>query len=74
MEAFRIYFDYVELNQKINIQYELVDMKTIAFQTPTCLVVPDDQNRTVPIVVMQDEKVIAKINFLYVARKCTTLI
>jgi len=49
-------------------------MKTIAFQTPACLMVPNGQNRTVPIVAMQDEKVIAKFNFLYLARKCATLI
>ncbi|CAF1075259.1 unnamed protein product [Rotaria sordida] len=66
-KALHIYFDYVELNQKKNIRYEFVDMKTIAFQTPACLMVPNDQNRTVSIVAMQDETIIAKFNFLYLA-------
>ncbi|CAF1340144.1 unnamed protein product [Adineta steineri] len=63
-----IYFDYEELNQKTNIQYELIDMKTIAFQTPACLMDPNGQDRTVSIVAEQDEKVIAKFNFLYLSR------
>ncbi len=62
------------LNQKKNIQYELVDMKTIAFQTPACLMDQSGQDRTVPIVAKQDDKVIGKFNFLYLARKCTTRI
>ncbi|CAF1463034.1 unnamed protein product, partial [Rotaria sordida] len=55
-KALRIYFDYVELDQKKNIRYEFVDMKTIAFQTPACLIAPDGQNRTISIVAVQDEK------------------
>ncbi len=71
--AFHVYFDFLELNQKTNIQYELVDMKTITFQTPACLFAPSDQNRTVLIVIIQNEKVIGKFNFVYLSRKCTTL-
>ncbi|UJR12315.1 hypothetical protein I4U23_016492 [Adineta vaga] len=65
--AFHVYFDFSELNQKINIQYELVDMKTITFQTPACLLAPGDQSRTVPIITIQNEKVIGKFNFFYIS-------
>jgi hypothetical protein len=71
--AFHVYFDFLELNQKTNIQYELVDMKTITFRTPACLFAPTDQNRTVPIIAIQNEQVIGKLNFVYLSRKCTTL-
>lgn len=74
VEAFRVYFDYPELNQKSNILYELVDTKTITFQTPVCLAVLNDKNHTVPIVVIQDEKIVGKFNYVYLARKCTTSI
>jgi hypothetical protein len=69
-----MYFDYVELNQKKYIQYELVDTKTIAFQTPACLMTRSEQNLMVPIVAIQAGKVIGKFNFLYLSRKRTTLI
>ena len=67
--ALRVYFDYVDLNRKIDVQPQLVDVKTIFFKTPECLLTPNHQNRMVPIVAKQDEKVLGKCDFIYVSRK-----
>jgi hypothetical protein len=71
VETLRIYFDFVELHREIDVIYNRVDMRTIVFHTPQCLLAPSDQNQTVPIIAIQDNKIIGKFNFVYLSRKYT---
>lgn len=67
--AVSVYFDYRELNEKIFVPYQFMDMKTILFKLPACLLPSMDRNYRVPLVVIQDGKMIGKFDFLYVTCK-----
>ena len=69
MVVFNIYFDYGPLGKLGDIQVSFVDSKTIFFRTPTCFLTIGDQNCSVPIVVTQNDLIIAQIDFLYLTRK-----
>ena len=60
----------MELNDKVYIPYEPVDMNTILIQTPACPLYPGIQNRAIPICISQKGKMIGKYNFVYLTRKC----
>ena len=66
--AFSVYFDYGDHKQKTFLQYELVDVRTIRFKTPACLLPMYDEHVRVPIIVEQNERVIGKFDFLYLNR------
>jgi hypothetical protein len=52
-----------------DIKVSFVDSKTIFFQAPPCPILLAEQDLSVPIIVTQNDLVIARINFLYLARK-----
>jgi hypothetical protein len=52
-----------------DIKVSFVDSKTIFFQTPPCPILLAEENISVPIVVTQNDLVIAQINFVYLTRK-----
>jgi hypothetical protein len=54
------------MNNTEEIQIDFVDTKTIAFITPPCPVKAiENQKLEIPIVVIQGNEEIARINFLY---------
>jgi hypothetical protein len=67
--VFNIYFDYGLMGRLSDIKVSFVDSKTIFFQTPPCPILLAEENISVPIVVTQNDLVIAQINFVYLARK-----
>ena len=57
------------MGQLNDIKVSFVDSKTIFFQTPPCPMLAAEQNLTVPLVVTQNDLIIARIDFVYLARK-----
>jgi hypothetical protein len=64
-----VYFDYIELSQKIHVQYKLVDTNTILFKTPPCPLTPNYRNRAIPIRITQNGKIVGQVNFIYNLRE-----
>ncbi len=71
--VFNIYFDYGSMGRLDDIKVSFVDSKTIFFQTPPCSLLAAEQNVAIPIIVTQNDLVIARINFVYLARKLLLL-
>ncbi len=67
--AFNIYFDYGTLGRVGDIKVSFVDSKTIFFQTPPCAMLVTGKDLTIPIIVMQNDVILARIEFAYLARK-----
>lgn len=67
--VFNIYFDYGSMGKFNDIQVSSVDSRTIFFQTPSCPLIAAGQNLVVPIVVTQNDLIIAQIDYIYLARK-----
>ncbi|CAF1389642.1 unnamed protein product [Adineta ricciae] len=65
VEALRICFDFASLNQHIIVRHKLIDSKTIEFYTPACLLIPSDQDQMVPIIAIQNDKIIGRFDFVY---------
>ena len=57
-----------------DIKVSYVDFKTIYFQTPPCLVLAAETNFTIPIIVTQNDLIIARIDFVYLTRKLSASI
>lgn len=47
----------------------LVDSRTIFFQAPSCPLIAAGQNVIVPIIVTQNDLIIAQMDYIYLARK-----
>ena len=69
LAAFNIYFDYGTMGQLNGFKASFVDTKTIFFQTPRCAMKANEQNLAVPIVVTQNDTILARVEFVYSARK-----
>jgi hypothetical protein len=67
--VFNIYFDYGSMGQWNDIKISFVDTKTIFFVTPPCPMLVAEQNLTVPLIVTQNDLIIARIDFVYLTRK-----
>lgn len=67
--VFSIYFDYGAMGKSSDFKVLLVDSRTIFFRTPACPLLAVSQNLIVPIVVIQNDVVIAKVDYIYLARK-----
>jgi len=67
--VFNIYFDYGSMGQLGDINVSFVDLKTIFFVTPPCPMLIAERNLTVPIIVIQNDLIIACIDFIYLTRK-----
>ena len=65
----RVYFDYIELNEKVYVEYNTVDVNTIHFRAPSCPLSRDNQKRAVPIRITQNGTIIGKVDFIYNSRK-----
>ncbi|CAF3947297.1 unnamed protein product [Rotaria sp. Silwood2] len=64
----QVYFECLSSNEKSHINFEFVDMKTIAFKTPPCPIQAiEDENIVIPIVISQSGEEIARVNFMYQA-------
>ncbi|CAF0946284.1 unnamed protein product [Rotaria sp. Silwood1] len=72
-KIFNIYFDYGSMGRLGDIKVTFVDSKTIFFQTPPCQMLIAEQNFTVPIIVTQNDLVIARIDFIYLTPMKTTI-
>ncbi|CAF1104309.1 unnamed protein product [Rotaria sp. Silwood1] len=72
-KIFNIYFDYGSMGRLGDIKVTFVDSKTIFFQTPPCQMLIAEQNFTVPIIVTQNDLVIAHIDFIYLTPMKTTI-
>jgi hypothetical protein len=72
--VFNIYFDYGSMGQLNDIRISFVDSKTICFQTPPCPMLVAEQNLTVPLIVTQNDLIIARIDFVYLTRKILNLL
>lgn len=67
--AFSIYFDYGTMGKYHDIKVTLVDSRTIFFQSPPCPLLADSKNYAVPIVVIQNDLIIAQIDYVYLTRE-----
>ncbi len=64
--ACKIIFEHPLMNNMDEISIDFVDTKTISFVTPPCPVeVIGNQKLQIPIVVIQGNEEIARVNFLY---------
>jgi hypothetical protein len=52
-----------------DINVSFIDSKTIFFQTPPCPILVAEQNLKVPIIITQNDLLIACIEFIYLTRK-----
>jgi len=52
-----------------DINVSFVDSKTIFFHTPQCPILVAEQNFKVPIIITQNDLLIASIDFIYLTRK-----
>ncbi|CAF1578302.1 unnamed protein product [Adineta ricciae] len=66
-KAFNIYFDYGTMGQLNGFKASFVDTKTIFLQTPRCAMKSNQQNLAVPLVVTQNDTVLARVEFIYLA-------
>jgi hypothetical protein len=69
MLVFNIYFDYGSMGRLGDIKVSFVDSKTIFFQTPPCQILSTGQNLIVPIIVTQNDFIIARVDFVYLTRE-----
>ncbi|CAF3963887.1 unnamed protein product [Adineta steineri] len=69
-KGFNVYFDYLP-NGIVDIQVSFVDSKTIFFQTPSCKNPEFRENSIVPLIVMQGDFILARIDFVYKKRRCS---
>jgi hypothetical protein len=67
--VFNIYFDYGPMGKIGDIQVTFVDTKTIFFQTPPCAMLAAEQDLTISIIVIQNVSILARTEFVYLARK-----
>ncbi|CAF2631998.1 unnamed protein product [Rotaria sp. Silwood2] len=70
---FNIYFDYGSMGKLGDIKITFVDSKTIFFQTPPCQMSIAERNFTVPIIVTQNDLIIARVDFIYLMPMTTTI-
>ncbi|CAF2823875.1 unnamed protein product [Rotaria sp. Silwood2] len=65
-KVYQVYFECSSSNNKSQIQFEFVDMKTIAFKTPPCPIqTMGNENTEISIVVNESGEEIARVNFMY---------
>ncbi|CAF1022482.1 unnamed protein product [Adineta steineri] len=69
-KGFNVYFDY-HSNGIVDIQVTFVDSKTIFFQTPPCKNPEFRENSIVPLIVIQGDFILARIDFVYKKRRCS---
>ncbi|CAF3920202.1 unnamed protein product [Rotaria sordida] len=72
-KVFSIFFDYGSMGKIAAIKLTFVDSKTIFFQTPPCPMLMAERNLTVQIIVIQNDLIIACIDFIYLTPMKTTL-
>jgi hypothetical protein len=65
--AFTVRFVHPSIDQRVAVNLEFVDAKTISFYTPRCPVILTRENPTlyIPIVVTQGDVEIARVDFIY---------
>jgi len=67
--AWSLYFYYGQQDGHQQIPIVPVDIKTISFKTPPCPLLTQDCYVDIPIIVIQNETIIAQVNFRYLAHK-----
>lgn len=69
ISVLHVYFDYGTMGKLDGIKVSFVDSKTIYFQTPPCQILSSERNITVPIIIAQNDMIIASFDFVYLTRK-----
>ncbi|CAF4813233.1 unnamed protein product, partial [Rotaria socialis] len=64
-KAYNICFDFGSYGQQTVKEIEYIDMKTLVFRTPSCPILPDDENIKASIIVRDNNSTSYSIDFYY---------
>jgi hypothetical protein len=66
--VYSITFDFGQYGHQVITEVANIDTKTISFRTPSCPILPGDQNFKISIRIQENNSVFSPIDFWYMTR------